>query len=536
MQAKGSLKETALRSLLEGAQSERATGTLTVKNDGEAYTLYFLFGHLFHANGQGAEGDDAVVGALRCHDGEYSFDSKAKLPADETVKSSISELVSTAGENGSGPGRVTTPVAVAPGEPPAIAAQAEPAAMSVAEPSSRDRNSSTSAKPAEAAENASRRGVKHRPQPRHGREPIPVPAGEVIYDSLKTSFVDFPRLITTLESEGYTGYVRLLTDQASGLILFREGVAQECVFDPGENFTRGRDALMSFNNEVTQGHGVLDVVGLPVAIVDGLYDLVVARPIYTELFASWVDMPALLEYLAGQKLTGSVMVRATGGTGIIILTEGKPTGAFTTDSRSIENDPKVVLDLCADRSAMIEVKAADDNVGRPPLEVDQVVGSRGKSRGGAQPATSTTAPSPPAAPIVASSTPAAASGSAGIGPGASVADTRSMPALESPESPPPSIKSASEGLSAGDPGTSAADKGGDNVDWEVMIEELQAMADKALGARSRKVKDLLGSAERTHAGVEGAVAQVSQISLLFVDSALLVKLEQDMRAQLQTHL
>ena len=69
-----------------------------------------------------------------------------------------------------------------------------------------------------------RRGVKHRPQPKHGREPIPVPAGQVIYDSLKTSFVDFPRLITTLEKEGYTGYVRLLTDDAAGLILFREGL------------------------------------------------------------------------------------------------------------------------------------------------------------------------------------------------------------------------------------------------------------------------------------------------------------------------
>jgi hypothetical protein len=72
--------------------------------------------------------------------------------------------------------------------------------------------------------------VKHRPQPKHGREPIPVPAGQVIYDSLKTSFVDFPRLITTLEKEGYTGYVRLLTDDAAGLILFKEGSALECMY------------------------------------------------------------------------------------------------------------------------------------------------------------------------------------------------------------------------------------------------------------------------------------------------------------------
>ena len=72
--------------------------------------------------------------------------------------------------------------------------------------------------------------------------------------------------------------------------------------------------------------------------------------------------------------------------------------------------------------------------------------------------------------------------------------------------------------------------------WDAVVEELQGLADKALGARSRKVKDLLGSAERSRDGVESAVAQVSQISLLFVDSALLVKLEQDMRAQLQNYL
>ena len=73
--------------------------------------------------------------------------------------------------------------------------------------------------------------MKHRPQPKHGREPIPVPAGQILYDSLKTSFVDFPRLLTTLEREGYTGYVRLLTEDAAGLILFREGSALECLYD-----------------------------------------------------------------------------------------------------------------------------------------------------------------------------------------------------------------------------------------------------------------------------------------------------------------
>ena len=525
MHAKGSLKETALRSLLEGAQAERATGTLTVKSDEEAYTLYFLFGHLFHATGEGASGDDAVLGALRQHEGDFAFDAKAKLPADETVKSSIPELVNAAGENGSGPAEPRQ----------ASTEEAQPVVEAVAPP-----RQDVDEKPkatAEVTEEAPvRRGVKHRPQPKQGREPIPVPAGEVVYDSLKTSFVDFPRLITTLETEAYTGYVRLLTEHASGLILFREGVAQECVFDPGDKPGRGREALLAFNEEVTHGHGVLDVVGLPVEIVDGLYDLVVARPIYTELYAAWIDMPALLSFLLERKLTGSVMVRGAGGTGIIILTEGKATGAYTSESRSIDEDPKVVLDLCSDRNAMIEVKAADGPGGRPPLDVDEVVGSRVTS--GHPPSVAGPAPPPPVpaqAPFAATAAVEAMPAYAGRQP-ENVEDTAHMEAIpDEPrqeearaEAPPP--------VAEPQPFQEAPASGRPAPNWEAVVEELQGLADKALGARSRKVKDLLGSAERSQAGVESAVAQVSQISLLFVDSALLVKLEQDMRAQLQNYL
>src|SRR6202011_5501048 len=235
----------------------------------------------------------------------------------------------------------------------------------------------------------SRRSFRQRPQPRHGREAIPVPAGQVMYDSLKTSFVDFPRLITTLEREGHTGYVRLLTDSANGLLYFREGTALECVFDGGENdFERGKAALMRFNDEVTRGQGVLDVVGLTPELVDGLYELTVAEPIYSDLYAAWVDMNALLKFLEERKLSGSLMVTASAGTGVIILTEGKLSGAYASQSREVSNDASSVLMLCQDPNAMIEVKAASEVRGQP-LDVADVV-----SRRPAQP-TPTAAPSAP---------------------------------------------------------------------------------------------------------------------------------------------
>ena len=177
---------------------------------------------------------------------------------------------------------------------------------------------------------------------------------------------------------------------------------------------------------------------------------------------------------------------------------------------------------------MIEVKAADGNAGRPPLDVDEIVGSRGKGgRGGAAaaPAPEPVSAVPPAAAAPTATMPAY---SAEQLSGQQVADTTTMPAYRD--------EPRAEAAPAMEAPRAAAPSGKGAPNWEAVVEDLQGMADRALGARSRKVKDLLGSAERSQAGVEAAVAQVSQISLLFVDSALLVKLEQDMRAQLQTYL
>src|SRR5260370_36785336 len=59
---KGSLDSTPLLSLLQSMQAQRATGTLQVRNGGEAFSLFFLFGHLFHAYGNGSQRPEAVLG------------------------------------------------------------------------------------------------------------------------------------------------------------------------------------------------------------------------------------------------------------------------------------------------------------------------------------------------------------------------------------------------------------------------------------------------------------------------------------------
>ena len=96
MQTQGSLRDGGLATLLQSMQAERATGTLTIDNGGDSCSLYFLFGHLFHANGPGGQGEEVVIDALGWDDGSYQFDPRAKLPAEETIKASPAELIAAA--------------------------------------------------------------------------------------------------------------------------------------------------------------------------------------------------------------------------------------------------------------------------------------------------------------------------------------------------------------------------------------------------------------------------------------------------------
>jgi len=505
LQSHGSLAETPLRSLLESAQGERSTGTLIVRDgNGQSASLYFLFGHLFHAQGDGKSGDEAVVSALHWTRGDFEFDAKAKLPADETVKAGIPELVHAA---------EAAPKA-APAEP-----QPEPQ-VEAPEPKSERKDHAEPERKVEAPQ--PRRGVKHRPQPKHGREPIPVPAGQILYDSLKTSFVDFARLLTTLEREGYTGYVRLLTDDAAGLILFREGSALECLYDGAADagsLVLGKQALQEFNDDVTAGHGVLDVVGLSPELIDGLYELTVSRPMYTELYAGWVDMKALLNFLSERKLSGSVMIRSNAGTGVIILANGELAGAYTSESRDISDKPDRALALCDDPNAMIEVKSADTTK-HPPLDVEEiVVGQRtrqGQSSVAAPPPPEPVAPTSPTIPVMPAEPPTAQIPTGSFSSG--FAQPSTAPTQVAPTAPP---------RSGG---------GGPQLDWAAITAELQAMAEDALGNRARKVKDILGAADPSLAGIEAAIDQIPSISLLFVDSSRLEQLAQEMRARLKSHL
>ena len=91
--APSSLNQPPLSVFLRSIETERETGALHVTAGGRTGSLYFLYGHLFHAICGTQTGEAAVRECLAWHDVSYAFDQKPPLPTDETIERPLDEIL-----------------------------------------------------------------------------------------------------------------------------------------------------------------------------------------------------------------------------------------------------------------------------------------------------------------------------------------------------------------------------------------------------------------------------------------------------------
>jgi len=89
--SRGTLALTSLPDLMRALAEYRASGMLELAAPGERFSLYFLFGRIFHAVGPGIEGEAALGRALRLPDATYSFKTKTRLPRETTIMTAATE-------------------------------------------------------------------------------------------------------------------------------------------------------------------------------------------------------------------------------------------------------------------------------------------------------------------------------------------------------------------------------------------------------------------------------------------------------------
>jgi hypothetical protein len=456
-------------------QAQRATGTLQVRNGGEAFSLFFLFGHLFHAYGNGSQGEEAVFEPLAWRQGDYTFDPKSKLPTEETITAPTADILAEAKRRG------------VPGASDNGSGAARPAPAPVAAPQVSERPVVSQPQPAPAAQ--------AQPAPDDGppaTELYPLPVGKLVYESLKTAFVDFPKLLRSLSADHLTGYLRLTGLASRGMILFYQGSLIESFYDGGAVVSTGRTAFSLFKNDVDRGEGSMDVIELSAEVVTAIYQLLTAPTILQGLLARFVDVRALLQYLQEEKIHGSLLVRAPDEMGIVLLRDGALLGAFTRGQPQLVQDPEIVTRLCAEPKTRIEVKAVADLEEPESVSLEEMLAMT---------------PSVPA--------------------------TTYRPAPAQPAAAPaPAAPAPSRGQSyqpAPPPAPAPASSDEPDIDWSALMSQLNQMADAALQNRSKKVKEMLASTEHNLDGLDRTIDRISQTSIMFVDPARLTNLANEMR-------
>jgi len=412
VQTQGSLRDGGLATLLQSMQAERATGTLTIDNGGDSCSLYFLFGHLFHANGPGGQGEEVVIDALGWDDGSYQFDPRAKLPAEETIKASPAELIAAADSRQAPAAAASTGAATWPEAAPAYSSQDAYSGTPVSLPEPIEEPAYAVAATAPALEAAAETyaAVPADPEPapmaeyqptpapepvayQSASEPVswqpapaatapaaspdrpsggpagsvagvpgvrvyPLPSGRAHYEGLKSAFVDFPRLLRTLRSDRHTGYVNLSGTGYSGVILLNDGQALQALCSNGSAL-QGEDAFLQIRRHMDAGDGVIDVIELEGETVTALAQLFTSPYLYSGLLGRFVNLEALLEYLAEEHVSGSVVVQTPTEAGIILLRDGDILGTYTESHRSLDKAATAVAALATDRQSVIEVKGGD---------------------------------------------------------------------------------------------------------------------------------------------------------------------------------
>jgi hypothetical protein len=88
-----SLGQGGLKALLLSMKTARETGTLQLTAGERSASLYFLFGHLFHATSGTLTGESALQDCLTWQDFRYTFDKTAKLPTEESIERPMNEIL-----------------------------------------------------------------------------------------------------------------------------------------------------------------------------------------------------------------------------------------------------------------------------------------------------------------------------------------------------------------------------------------------------------------------------------------------------------
>jgi Domain of unknown function (DUF4388) len=332
VQTQGSLQESNLASLLQTMQSERATGTLALEHGSNQANLFFLFGHLFHATAGDNQGEGVVIDALQWNDGNFAFDPRAKLPAEETIKASPADLIAQSGQ---------APVPVAA----AAAADAAPTWTEAPAPAATD-SWSVPETPVAPVEDPTYTAPWTAPAPDAGWQ-VPGTDPTAPVAPVETTTWDAPATpdaapTWTPEPVEPVAAVEAIPAVEPVVPVEAPAASADTWQTPAWNDPAAAQATFStpsYEPFTAAPAPIPDAVAAAGSIPIPMYPLSSGKALYQGLKSAFVDFAKLLRTLRTDKHTGYVRLTEDGYDGVLLLHDGHLYEALSTETAPILGEP-----------------------------------------------------------------------------------------------------------------------------------------------------------------------------------------------------
>lgn len=193
-----------------------------------------------------------------------------------------------------------------------------------------------------------------------------IPKGHVVYENLNTSFTNLNELLTELQSERLTGYMRVSYWDYEAVIYFDGGNIIHGFEEKGGERIVGPDAVSGLIEKAQEKDGAISVYQLPPETVTLLASAIRGEVVHKDLSSEFTNLPKLIEKLSSEAHTGyiEIALQAIEGTGMIFMQSGEPVASVISVDGETSSGPNVMRQIIEIASTQL----ATFNVYRAELE------------------------------------------------------------------------------------------------------------------------------------------------------------------------
>jgi len=160
------------------------------------------------------------------------------------------------------------------------------------------------------------------------------PKGEVRHENLLTAYTDLSALLTTMQSEGFSGTIDLAFPGTEGVIFVASGEILNAEARKGTDSKRmiGQEAARHLLSLSHQRDGVLNVYRMAADRVTMLANSLHSEVLFKDLSSDFTQLDRLIQKLVEEKHNGfiEILSREHKGVGILFLQDGEMADLMTT--------------------------------------------------------------------------------------------------------------------------------------------------------------------------------------------------------------